>query len=373
MNSLLSDRFFLFLLGSAYCFFVFENPARDSLSASEIGKNASVQFSPQNPMPQSASGNGNSKDETQSGPDASNVMVLKGPRFTTTDGVKLEGSYYPGRNDKNTVPVLLLHGQRKSSQAFDPLIVELRKRGFAIVTFDFRGHGKSIKRIPAIEVRERLDDPDEDEPPTRRRVLRLSSQPREPQFETHIEAGEPVDYKESEFKPVDYQRLFEYDCLPVQKMLVALNNEGKLNLHKLSIVGFDMGGSVGAKWATQRPKYVKSLIVIEPNHDQIASRFFKNSRIFQKEVPVLFIVGELNAEAKLNAERLRDDLLGKEKEKNGDSPALNSIAPILNIPTDRRGPDLFSDAKLAVPQKIVEFIELKLQSAKEKDTRWKRI
>lgn len=368
MNTLLSNlsgKVYLLFFGGICFFLMFGSLTRPNLSAAE-------------------SEPGEQSEELE-------FRELKGNHFITTDGVMLSGSYYPGGKSEETVPVVLLHGQKKNHQEFKPLIEELKKHNYAIITLDFRGHGESTKRIPAIKKEQPRVQPVQQPQhrrsdfnpafggnnggfsgPFGRRHNQQHPQPEVPP-QTVIEPGTPIDYLHEDFKADDYKRLFNYDCVPFQKFLVVMNNEKQLNLHKLVIIGCDMGGSVGAQWARQSPKYVKSLIVLDPNHDSASKRFFKNAKIFQKEVPVLFVVGRRNEEAKLNAIELRNELLGKEKSKDDDPYSLSSVAPILELPTDRRGSDVFSDSKLNAAKQIIHFIEMKLESVKEKDLKWRRI
>src|SRR5262245_59043376 len=63
--------------------------------------------------------------------------------FPTSDGVDLHGVFYPG---KATLPtVLFLHslGEDSKKRAWVHLAEELHGLGFAVLAFDFRGHGAS--------------------------------------------------------------------------------------------------------------------------------------------------------------------------------------------------------------------------------------
>ena len=73
---------------------------------------------------------------------------LSGRAFVTADRVLLSGSFYPGHADKDTVPVILLHGQGKSREEFAPLIEEMKKRNYAILAFS----GERICLFPITRV-----------------------------------------------------------------------------------------------------------------------------------------------------------------------------------------------------------------------------
>jgi hypothetical protein len=65
----------------------------------------------------------------------------------TADGVELRGSYYPSAKGKNAPVAILLHkfGSDHTKGDWDKLATKLQssERGFAVLTFDFRGHGGS--------------------------------------------------------------------------------------------------------------------------------------------------------------------------------------------------------------------------------------
>ena len=75
-------------------------------------------------------------------------------RFDTVDQVELHGTFYPSTKGKRASCVLLLHALGKDSQqeGWDKLAKELQSKGYAVLAFDFRGHGKSDRvDMPARE------------------------------------------------------------------------------------------------------------------------------------------------------------------------------------------------------------------------------
>src|SRR5262245_8051052 len=73
-------------------------------------------------------------------------------RFSTIDGVELVGTFYAGAK-KGPPTVLLLHaiGEDSKKKGMVALAEELQKRGFAVLSFDFRGHGASTDLSDANE------------------------------------------------------------------------------------------------------------------------------------------------------------------------------------------------------------------------------
>jgi hypothetical protein len=65
-------------------------------------------------------------------------------RFETVDQVELHGTYWPGKGRRGPVALLLhRYGGKSHEDGWDQLAEELQKKGFAVLSFDFRGHGNS--------------------------------------------------------------------------------------------------------------------------------------------------------------------------------------------------------------------------------------
>ena len=62
-------------------------------------------------------------------------------RFETFDRVELQGLFYPGSKGNKSPCVLLLHaiGSTSHQEGWDDLAKELQQKGFAVLSFDFRG------------------------------------------------------------------------------------------------------------------------------------------------------------------------------------------------------------------------------------------
>jgi pimeloyl-ACP methyl ester carboxylesterase len=71
-------------------------------------------------------------------------------KFDTDDGVTIQGTFYPGKKGGDAPCVLLLHELRGSSQqkGWDEVARKFQAKGFAVLKFDFRGHGKSTTVDP---------------------------------------------------------------------------------------------------------------------------------------------------------------------------------------------------------------------------------
>ena len=70
--------------------------------------------------------------------------------ITTADFVDLAGTYYRGNKGRDTPCVILIHkfGSDRTKSGLDDLAKALNAEGFAVLTFDLRGHGQSTNVSP---------------------------------------------------------------------------------------------------------------------------------------------------------------------------------------------------------------------------------
>lgn len=74
----------------------------------------------------------------------------KRTRFETDDGVELHGTFYPAAKGAKPPVVMLLHRFTGESHedGWDKLAADLQNAGYAVFSFDFRGHGASTRVDP---------------------------------------------------------------------------------------------------------------------------------------------------------------------------------------------------------------------------------
>ena len=151
----------------------------------------------------------------------------------TKDEVLLRCSWYPGQNEKKSVPVILLHGWDGQRQEFKALAEILQKEnGCAVLVPDLRGHGESMKTRTGTELdREKFG---------RREVASI-------------------------FEDLEQCRRFLQDK----------NNKAELNLEMLTIVACQESAIFAVDWAIRdwsypdfngqkQGKFVKALILLSP-------------------------------------------------------------------------------------------------------------
>jgi len=75
--------------------------------------------------------------------------------FPSADGMALRGWWMPG--DEGMPPILLCHDWRSSKRSMINLAIALREKGFAVLMFDFRGHGESAGKGSSLGMLEKRD------------------------------------------------------------------------------------------------------------------------------------------------------------------------------------------------------------------------
>lgn len=83
---------------------------------------------------------------------AQGVAAGEKVRFDTFDRVTLRGTYYPSSKGTKAACVLLLHqiGGNSGQEGWASLAKTLQEKGFAVLAFDFRGHGESKEVDPTV-------------------------------------------------------------------------------------------------------------------------------------------------------------------------------------------------------------------------------
>jgi pimeloyl-ACP methyl ester carboxylesterase len=76
----------------------------------------------------------------------------KAVEFDTVDGVGIKGRFFAGNRGKDSPCVLMLHalGENSNNKEWQNLAKKLQEKGYAVLTFDFRGHGDSTVVLPGI-------------------------------------------------------------------------------------------------------------------------------------------------------------------------------------------------------------------------------
>ncbi len=160
-------------------------------------------------------------------------------RFTTVDGVELHGTFFPGKRSSPTV--LMLHALEEDSRkkTWISLAESLNDKGYAVLTFDFRGHGQSIDIEPSSFWK------------YRRNVLSVKGAPKK----------EKLEFKDFS---KEYYPVLVNDIAAAKAFLDNRNDTGVCNTSSLIVLGANTGATLGAIWVNaewHRYSYVPATLM----------------------------------------------------------------------------------------------------------------
>ena len=298
--------------------------------------------------------------------------------------VLLTGIYYYGNADKETIPVLLLHGQNGSRRDFAPLIDALANTGFAVLAVDLRGHGKSVKRY-------------EITPPqyTIQQSGRGRNSNRAPDvIPTAPASRKLVDFKDkdADLMPADYIDMARYDLPAFRTELLKAHDAGVCNMNRLVIVGIDRGAALAAYQTMQdwkekdSPRLTKTLVMIAPADLDVSidtTKCFQDNKWMgaPNGMAALFVNPLGDPTAQMLAGKIRSTLLGKNVEDETVAVRFQAFTYTgeKKVKTDKGETDApmtwaetFASKELGVTPKIIEFLNTRNTFFKEKE-KWSRI
>jgi hypothetical protein len=232
--------------------------------------------------------------------------------IVTVDHVELKAKFFPSTLGKAAPCVMLLHaiGETESSnnKEWTSLARTLQKKGYAVLAFDFRGHGdsKTVKpgtynTKPELAVRGFWD-----EPYNQKLVKGLA--PKKPR---------PTEINFKDFSDPYYTFLCN-DIAAARAFLDERNDAGECNSANLIIIGAKDGATLGALWLNsecQRYRFLPDMggSIDKENPEgkcvtgavwlSIAGKFSKNKQAFsvprllevagkRDKVPMLFLYGD---------------------------------------------------------------------------------
>src|SRR5262245_6043776 len=146
--------------------------------------------------------------------------------FESEDKVNLRGTFYPSTQGKKANTVLLLHDTGSDrSKGWDKLAAELQKRDFAVLAFDFRGHGES-KAVDAEFWNNAFNQ----------------------RFVKGYSATKPKDTIEHKDFAKNYYSSLINDITAAKAFLDRRNDQGDCNSANLIVIGAGDGAVLGAMW-----------------------------------------------------------------------------------------------------------------------------
>ncbi len=286
-------------------------------------------------------------------------------RFDSVDGAELRGTFYPSSKAKASA-ILMLHRYGGNRQGWENLAEELQKNGFAVLTFDFRGHGESTKVAPEFW--------------------------KIPANANHIRGGNKPDKKSiklSEFRQ-DYMPMLVNDIVAAKRYLDKQNDAGLCNSSNLIVIGAEEGAALGSLWINEewdRRRKIKRTALVDiwyddpqgkPFGEDIAAAIWisptasLNGRsvgkwLERKEIrdrtSMLFYASNGDAAGAAAAKRLYDDF-----KKQSKAPELTFLQDEVKA-GKARGTDLVNKKDAKVPEQIALYLKKVID--KKGENAWK--
>jgi hypothetical protein len=285
--------------------------------------------------------------------------------ITTVDGAELEGSYFRGTSGRDTPCVLMVH-RLGSDRARDAnwlgLALALKRAGFAVLTFDLRGHGKSKSVRPEFWT-----------VAANRELIRGGRATRKPTTISH-----------EDFQ-ARYIPMLVNDILAARRFLEDKNDAGELNTNSIFVLGAQEGASLGLLFAAAEFQRVYRVGFVPLQSDGTAhiagediagvvclslttrtsqgtsfnaDNWVRSHPQIREKVSMCFVYGEDDKAAKMDADSvlrtLRND--NREKSKLDTTIALKG--------TKLAGASLLSQPVLNVQSSVVNYLLATMKARK---------
>ncbi len=279
----------------------------------------------------------------------------------TADGAELVGTYYRSLRGagRDTPCVILVHrwGADRTKGDWDTVAAALQKDGFAVLTFDLRGHGESTAVRPEFWTFA----------PNVRGIRGAGTTTRR-----------PTAIRYTDFK-TNYFPWLVNDVLAARRFLEIKNDAGEVNTNSIIVIGAQEGASLGllftaAEFArVYRTGFTPLLsegtphnagqdiaagiwlsLMGRPNQSHFNSTAWIRAFPQIKTVPMLFVYGEKDRAAHTDADAVFNALAQTDRTRT----ERNRLTMSLDVKgTDLAGVALLGQPALGVGPRIVEFIK----------------
>ncbi len=298
-------------------------------------------------------------------------IVLNQNDFTTSDGKKLQGTYYKGKADKNTPVVVVLPSLTETQENYADLCKALATAGYAVLCVDLRGRGKSEGSEPNLGMRN-------NNPPNDAK----KEQKADPSVVTNDEVYAMID--------IDRQLWFNF--------LVYLNDRGMCNIKKTIIIGSEFSSALACAWAKSdwsgRGDGYQNVVGLalfspdaveakksrgkkddedaneKPKYDCLKSMEATRKLAKGKLFGALIFVGGYNKEKLASATLLQEKVGGKQE---AELKPNEKTVMCFNFNTDRQGSELMKLQTFNVIPTIVQYVDKRMKELPTKRNKWEAI
>jgi pimeloyl-ACP methyl ester carboxylesterase len=283
-------------------------------------------------------------------------------KFDSADDVELRGIFYQGKKAKAPVAVLLhKYGGSREQAGWDKsdksLVKELHDKGFAVLAFDFRGHGESTTVNAGFWTKAAAN----------RTLIR----------------GAKADRTKIHHKDFmrDYIPMLVNDVTAAKRFLDKQNDAGLVNSSSVILIGAEEGAAIGSLWLVSewlRTPLIRTIGVRwvrdpqgRPPGEDVAAAIWlsptstlggknvatllREQKGIREKVPMVFYAGKDDSAGSVAAKKLFDDL-----KKGGKSSDLTFLR-IEDKAGKARGAEVLSKSGLKVPEEITKYLEKVIQ------------
>ena len=298
-------------------------------------------------------------------------IVLNQNDFRTSDGKKLQGTYYKGKADKDTPVVIVLPSLTETQENYADLCKALATAGYAVLCVDLRGRGKS-------------------EGSNFNMGLRNNNPPNDAKKEQKPDLS--VVSNDDVYAMIDIDRQLWFN------FLVYLHDRGMCNMKKTIIVGSEFSSALACAWAKndwsgrgEGYQNVVGLVLFSPDAVEAKRSRSKKADEDVDEKPKYDCLKSMEALRKLAKGKLFGAVIfvgGFNKEKLGSATLLQEkvggkqeaeLKPHektvmwFNFNTDRQGSELTKLQTFNVIPTVVQFVDKRMKELPTKRNKWEAI
>lgn len=271
----------------------------------------------------------------------------------TKDGLRMSCRYYAGPEDKETIPVVLLHGWKGQGSDFDDLALFLQSEeggAHSVIVPDLRGHGGSTELRPE-------------------------------------GANKSKKLTAERMNKQQFQEMLQYDLEAVKKFLMEKHHKEALNIDALTIVGCDMGAILSLYWTAsdwnweplagiKQGQDVKAVVLLSPpaSFKGVTPQIALKQTDLRDKVSLLLLYGRDDSKSTSAATKLynvvkrhRQQVFDTDEEKREKQDLFR-----VGLDTSLQGADLLmEEEELPTNKYISQFIEGRVRKQMEEMFPWK--
>jgi pimeloyl-ACP methyl ester carboxylesterase len=173
--------------------------------------------------------------------------------IVTVDKVELKGKFFPSKT-KDATCVLMLHawGESSDNKEWINLAKKLQEKGYAVLTFDFRGHGESTTVQPGM-------------PNYKNPQLSVKGFWDEAANQQNVKGYSASKPRPTEIKHENFSYAYwTYLCNDIAAAKAWLDEQADVNSNNLILVGAKDGALLGAVWLNSEFHRFKNLNPMQP-------------------------------------------------------------------------------------------------------------